>query len=140
MSLVAEIKRNQLAIISLLVALTALGYNTWRNELTEHNRNIRNAGFEMMVHIADLQQITYLNHYDADLDAGNPRKGWSEVLILKDLAQLMPPRVQQSTEQLALAWEQNWNRLGTAPEAVKAIDDGIDQLRDVIRSELAELD
>ncbi|MCG8509145.1 MAG: aldehyde ferredoxin oxidoreductase C-terminal domain-containing protein, partial [Rhodospirillales bacterium] len=34
-----------LAVISLVVALTALGTNTWRNELTEYNRNIRHAGF-----------------------------------------------------------------------------------------------
>ncbi len=38
MRLTEQIKRNQLAIISLVVALIALGYNTWRNELTEENR------------------------------------------------------------------------------------------------------
>lgn len=72
-----QIKQNKLAIISLLVALTALGYNTWRNEQTEANRNIRQAGFEMLVHIGQLQRITYLAHYDKDSIEGNPRKGWA---------------------------------------------------------------
>jgi hypothetical protein len=75
MQLVTQIKRNQLAIISLVVALMALSYNTWRNELTEENRTIRKAGFEMLVHIGELQRITYLAHYDQDKVGGNPRKG-----------------------------------------------------------------
>jgi hypothetical protein len=45
-----QILGNALAVISLCVALSALGYNTWRNELTEHKRNIRQAGFEMLLH------------------------------------------------------------------------------------------
>jgi len=48
------------------------------------------AGFEMLVHIDELQQITYLAHYDQDNIGGNPRKGWAEVLLLKDLGELMP--------------------------------------------------
>jgi len=32
-----QIQRNLLAIISLAVAISALGYNTWRNETTEEN-------------------------------------------------------------------------------------------------------
>ena len=40
MVILEQLRRNQLAIISLLVALTALGYNTWRNELTEMSSTI----------------------------------------------------------------------------------------------------
>ena len=32
-----QIRRNTVAIISLIVALSSLGYNTYRNELTEAN-------------------------------------------------------------------------------------------------------
>jgi len=46
--------QNLLAMISLFVALSALGYNTWRNELTEQNRNVRQAGFEMLLHVGEL--------------------------------------------------------------------------------------
>ncbi len=60
--LLEQIKNNLLAVISLFVAFSALGYNTWRNEQTEYNRNIRTAGFEMLLHIGELQRITYLAH------------------------------------------------------------------------------
>lgn len=38
-----QIRNNAVALISLVVALAALGYNTWRNERTEANRNLRAA-------------------------------------------------------------------------------------------------
>jgi hypothetical protein len=41
-----QIQRNTLALISLVVALTSVSYNTWRNERTERNRNVRAATFE----------------------------------------------------------------------------------------------
>jgi hypothetical protein len=140
MQLTEQIKRNQLAIISLTVALIALGYNTWRNELTEENRTIRKAGFEMLVHIGELQRITYLAHYDQDTIGGNPRKGWAEALLLKDLGKLMPIEAHMRTDDLLSAWEDNWARLGQDDAAVTAIDDALDKLREDLLATLAELD
>ncbi len=34
-----QIKKNTLAFVSLLIAMTSLLYATWRNENTEYNRN-----------------------------------------------------------------------------------------------------
>ena len=59
MKFMEQLSRHSLAVISLVVALSALSYNTWRNEQTEHNRNIRQAGFEMLLHIGALQRVTY---------------------------------------------------------------------------------
>ena len=140
MKLRTQLKNNQLAIISLVVALTALGYNTWRNELTEHNRNVRQAGFEILLNIAELQQITYLAHYDRNMVEGNPRKGWARVLVIKDLARLMPEPAQLQTDELALAWERNWAGLGKEDSAVAAIDAAIDETREDVLSALRELD
>jgi hypothetical protein len=140
LSILVQLRNNQLAIISLLVAFMALGYNTWRNELSEQNRNIREAGFEMLVHVAELQRITYLAHYDKDLVEGNPRKGWSEVLLLKDLAHLMPDTAHMGTAALADSWEQNWQGLGKRDESVALIDTALDGLRADILEALAELD
>lgn len=39
-----QVRSNIVAIISLLLAILGLSYNTWRNEITEHNRNVRQAG------------------------------------------------------------------------------------------------
>ena len=136
MRLTEQLRRHSLALISLLVALTALGYNTWRNELTERNRNIRHAGFEMMLHIAELQRITYLAHIDKDIQSGNPRKGEVAVLILRDLARLMPEFVQNRSQALLQVWRENWKGLGTEEDqAIAAIDNAINDLRvDVLKA------
>ena len=140
MSLWNQLKQNQLAIISLIVAFMALGYNTWRNELTEQNRNVRRAGFEMLVHVAELQKITFLAHYDRDEVGGNPRKGWTEVLALKDLEMLMPADAELRIAELESAWSTNWAKLGKSDASADAIDIAIDDLRSDIRTALQALD
>jgi len=52
-----QLRDNMVALISLIIALSALGYTTWRNELTERNRNIQDAGFELLAQIGSLQQM-----------------------------------------------------------------------------------
>ena len=141
MKLSEQLRRNSLAIISLFVAFSALGYNTWRNEQTEHNRNIRQAGFEMLVHIGELQRITYLAHFDQDKIAGNPRKGWVEVLVLRDLARLMSETEQLRSDALHAAWSENWSGLGGDDDlAVAAIDNAINDLRNDVVAALELLD
>jgi hypothetical protein len=140
MNIRSQLKQNQLAIISLVVALIALGYNTWRNESSETNRNFRQAGFEMLVHVAELQQITFLAHYDNDLIGGNPRKGWTEVLMINDLAMLMPADSPVQTVDLEAAWAKNWNKLGKSDESVEIIDTAINQVRTDILATLQSLD
>ena len=141
MRLTEQLRGNSLAIISLFVAFSALGYNTWRNEQTEQNRNIRQAGFEMLVHIGELQRITYLAHFDQDEVAGNPRKGWVEVLVLRDLARLMPESGQVRSDALHEAWSENWSGLGDDDDlAVASIDNAINDLRKDIVAVLELLD
>ena len=88
-----QVRRNLVAIISLVLALLSLSYNTWRNEVTEYNRNIRQAGFEILVTLGEVHQIVFFRHYDQDEVRGNPRLGWARVLLVADLAAIMPPPV-----------------------------------------------
>ena len=141
MKISEQLSRHSVAVISLLVALSALAYNTWRNEQTEFNRNVRQAGFEMLVHIGELQRIAYLAHFDKDLMAGNPRKGWAEVLVLRDLAMLMPENMQIRSEELFDAWSEHWSGLGSDDDfAVAAIDNAINDLRQDVVAALESLD
>ena len=139
MTLSNQIRRNALALISLFVAFSALAYNTWRNEATEENRNIRKAGFELIVHVGALQRISYLAHFEKDKYRGSPRLGWTEVLLIRDLSQLLPHGVQDKAEALMSAWEKNWQTLGDNDQyAVATIDGSLNKLRievlDVIRA------
>ncbi|MDH3303608.1 MAG: hypothetical protein OEM50_00145 [Gammaproteobacteria bacterium] len=51
-----QLRRNAVALISLVVAITSLGYNTWRNEASEHNRNQRLLSIEVLPNAGELQQ------------------------------------------------------------------------------------
>lgn len=139
-TILEQIRKNSLAIISLCVALSALSYNTWRNELTEQNRNIRQAGFEMLLHIGELQRIAYLAHYDKDQNRGNPRSGWVEVLVLRDLSQLMPPPGSTNAEHLLVAWRDHWEELGKDESSVASIDNAINDLRKNIIKAMHQLE
>ena len=68
-----QIRDNLIALISVVIALSALGYNTWRNERTERNRNVRVAGIEMLREIGSLQQIIFYAHYADGDQRGDPR-------------------------------------------------------------------
>ena len=136
-----QLQKNSLALISLVVALSALSYNTWRNEQTEYNRNIRNAGFEVLLHIGEIQRIVYLAHYDKDTQRGNPRSGWVEILVISDLSQLMPETVNQAAEDLHNSWSNHWGTLGTNSDiGVADIDHKINQLRIKVLESLKVLD
>lgn len=141
MKLSEQIRHNLLAIISLFVALSALGYNTWRNESSEANRNVRQAGFEIIMHVGELQKIAYLSHFFKDKNTSDPKLGWTEVLLLKDLSHLMSASVQSKTESLQTVWEENWQGLGKDNEfSVAEIDLALHQLRAEVLSNMKQLE
>ena len=124
-----QLRDNLVAITSLVVALSALGYNTWRNERTERNRNVRAAGIEMLTEIGSLQQIIFYAHFSEGDARGDPRMGWVDVLTLQDLAVLMPPEVGREAGELRGVWEENAEGLIEDAAAFNRIDAAIDELR-----------
>ncbi len=126
-----QLRNNVVALISLVVALGSLGYNTWRNERTEHNRNVRTATFELLTRLAELERVVYLAQYDRDTAGGNPRTGWTYVLVIHDLAAVVPAPVPARAAQLQKVWSENWEGLGKDDESsVNRIDDAIGSLRE----------
>ena len=70
---VKQLQRNTVALISILIAVSSLSYNTWRNEKTETNRNQRVAAFEILLKLGELQQVVFHHYYDKDTrERGNP--------------------------------------------------------------------
>lgn len=138
-----QLRSNSVALISLTVALTSLSYNTWRNERTEHNRNVRTATFELLMKVAELQRVVYLAQYDRDERAGSPRNGWTDVLAIRDLAQLAPAPLPARADELLAVWRNNWEGLGRdedgANSAVTRIDDAIGAMRQASLSALTAL-
>ena len=134
-----QLRSNMVALISLVIALSALGYNTWRNERTERNRNIRAAGFELLTEIGSLQQIIFYAHFAQGDQRGDPRMGWADMLTINDLAALMPADVTRDAGQLKTVWEADSAGLAENDEAFQRIDGAIDALRETTLESLRAL-
>jgi hypothetical protein len=124
-----QLRDNLVAITSLVVALSALGYNTWRNERTERNRNIRVAGIELLGEIGSLQQIIFYAQYAQGDARGDLRMGWADVLTIQDLAAMMPPEVEREAAALGAVWEAQSGSLVEDEASFQRIDGAIDALR-----------
>src|SRR3979409_1660139 len=135
-----QLRDNAVALISLVVALGSLAYNTWRNERTEHNRNVRTAAFEVLSKVAELERVVFLAQYDRDVAGGSPRTGWTYVLALCDLSKGAPAPPPARAEELQRVWSGNWEGLGKDDEAaVNHIDDAIGKLREATLGTLRSL-
>ena len=135
-----QLRNNAVALISLAVAISSLSYNTWRNERTEHNRNVRTAAFEVLMRAGDLERVTFLAQYDRDRVGGSPRTGWTDVLAIRDLAALVPGEVPAAAGELLKVWGENWEDLGREDEtAVNRIDDALGKVREAALRTLRSL-
>jgi len=139
--LIDQLQRNSVALISLVIAISSLGYNTWRNEASEHNRNQRVVSIEVLRNIGELQQLVYHSHWDMeDRDKGNPLTGWALVLTIKDLSQLLDGDAPDAGTALWKVWDDNWQLLGDDREGYDKIIDGLAGVRQSTNALLRSLD
>lgn len=104
-----QLRRNAVALISLVIAITSLGYNTWRNEHSEDNRNQRWASFEVLLRLGDLQELIFLNHFDCNTSLrGNARSGWVMVQTINDLTMVLEGPIGGSAANLMEEWSDNY--------------------------------
>lgn len=106
-----QMKAHSIALISLVTALSGLLYNNWRDHQNELNHNMRNAAFEVLKDLGELQTIVNYAHFDADSARGNPIEGWKYAIQIRDLSHLLTPSSQQQGKQLYWVWEQDWSTL-----------------------------
>lgn len=136
-----QIRRNAVALISLAIAITSLGYNTWRNEASEYNRTHRLVTLEVLMKLGDLQQLVWHHHYDKDYeDKGNLRTGWALVIVIRDISQILDTPMPQSTQALHETWNQHSNQLEDSAVAKDMIIESIEIVRADALQLLRELD
>jgi len=136
-----QVQRNTVALISLAIAVTSLGYNTWRNEASEHNRNQRLVSIELLLMLGDLQQSILEEHYgEAANREGISRKAWAKVLSIRDLAQIGDGSVPKSGQDLYDVWSSDFAKLGESKAAKDRIVSALETLRADAREVLQDLD
>ena len=136
-----QLRRNRVALISLVVAIISLSYNTWRNEASEDNRTQRLVSIQILLKIGELEELVLYSHYDPDVKVkGNPRTGWAIVLTIEDLAQILEDPCPAAATELKAVWQENWSTLATDVDSKDAIRVGIENMRQETLSLLRMLD
>lgn len=138
-TIITQIRNHLIAIISLIIAVTALFYNAWRNEHTEKNRNTRTAAFEVLKELGELQIIVNYSHYQHDKAMGNPFLGWGHIALISDLGQLLPNPVPNHVKKLTEVWGENWEKIPTNDAATDSVTNEIDQSRKSVLDVLRQL-
>ena len=128
-SLKRQWKDNVVALISLTIAIIALLYTAWREETTEKNRTLRQAGFEVLKNLGELQIIINYAYYQHDTNFGNPYLGWGHIALISDLAVLLPNPIPQTANKLVSEWRENWQNIKDNEEAVDQLSAEIDNAR-----------
>lgn len=127
------------ALISLVVAVVALFYTSWRLESSERNITARFAGFEMLKNLGELQVIVNRVRYEKDDTLGNPYLGWGRVAFIGDLSELLPHPVSENAKALISAWGENWKEIKDDDRASGAISEEIDNCRQAVLKAIQEL-
>jgi len=141
MKIKKQFRRNAVALISLAIAITSLGYNTWRNEQSEFNRTHRLVALEVLMKLGDLQQLVWHHHYDKDYeDKGNLRTGWTLVIVIRDISQILDEPLPKSTKDLHQTWKNYSGTLDSSTDANLAIIDAIEIVRRDALELLRQLD
>lgn len=138
-SIKQQLKSNIIALISIVIAITSLSYNTWRNEQTEYNRNVRTSSFEILMSLAELQLLTDYAFYSDDTDKHDPIKGWSHILYIDSLAETVNPAVKKNVEVLHTNWQENWQKMHEQEESLVNITHAIDNTRQSVLMTLKDL-
>lgn len=112
-----QLRRNSVALISLSIAVFALAYNTWRNERSEDQRNIRQAAFRVLENLGEMQEIVDSRYYYFPFDADKRTesalrlRGFGNLAMSHDLMNLLPAPVPTTGEALYTTWLQHFNVL-----------------------------
>ena len=119
-----QLRFHSVAIISLLTAILGVSFNVVQTRWIEENATRRDATFESLLALGELQEIVHYAHYKQDKDAGDPIAGWSRVLMVHDLAMLLQPENSHRVRELKEVWQQHFDHLEN-PGSEKAVSEAI---------------
>lgn len=112
-----QVRNNSVALISLVIALSSLGYNTWRNETSEKQRNIRHASFRVLEALGELQEAVDYRYYYLPFESGGQAEtssrleGFGNAAMVRDLMNLMPGSAPETGEALHALWIESFGAL-----------------------------
>ncbi len=133
-----QFRFHSVAIISLITAIIGVSFNIVQTRWIEENATKRDATFESLLALGELQEIVHFAHYKNDFEAGDPIAGWSRVLMVNDLAMLLQPENSEHCRNLKSVWQAHFDSL-RQPESEKAVSDAIALAREEVLEVLQTL-
>jgi hypothetical protein len=96
---------------------------------------------EVLMKLSELQQVVWHHHWDQELEGrGNLRTGWTLVLVVRDISQLLDEEVQGSAATLWQTWDERHRQLATSRDSERAIVAAIESVREDTLALLDRLD
>ena len=138
-TLETQVTNNAVAIVSLALAVFGIIYGVHRDDQNEQNNNARFAAFEILKNLGELQLVVDYAHYENDDMRGNPITGWARVLMVRDMAQLLPGKAPQYAQRLFKVWEENWKNIQSSENATAQISEEIKKTREAIMDTVKEM-
>ena len=138
-SIKQQVKNNLIAIVSIVIAITSLAYNTWRNEQTEFNRNVRTSSFQILMSLAELQLIVDTAFYNENGKNVDPIKGWRHILYIQDLSPTVSIEVKANADDLHNTWSEHWQLMAEQENSNKQINYAIEKNRQLVLMTLQDL-
>jgi hypothetical protein len=136
----SQFRENFVALGILAVALASFSFTAWRMERSETNLTTREAAFQLLTALGQMQELVYLAHYDHDAMRGNPRSGWVYVMTIDAFSATMPALVQARAAALLVAWRDHWQGLMETSDAdADAISDALEACRGAVVADLRAL-
>jgi len=128
-----------IVMLSFVFGVLGFIYNNWRYEHNEYNNNVRIASFQMIQELASLEQNIYANHYDKDIQKGNPRDGWVRIGLINDLALFISPECEIASNALKTSWDKHWKEIQKDRNATDLLIRHIGKVKQATRNVLKEL-
>lgn len=119
-----QFRFHSVAIISLLTAIIGVSFNIVQTRWIEENATKRDATFETLLALGELQEIVHYAHFKNDFVTGDPIAGWSRVLMVDDLANLVQPENSTHCRNLKVVWQKHFDTL-SEPDSEKAVSEAI---------------
>lgn len=135
-----QIQHNLVAIISLCAAISGLFYDNWRDQISEQNQNRREAAFEVLKDLGELQTIVNYAHFDQNKVRGNAIEGCKYAVQVKDLSQLLDKNSAKKSQRLYETWQQEWEQLRTSPESEASVSKQIHATRHAVLAAIHQIE
>jgi hypothetical protein len=126
--ILSQLRANIVAIMSMIVALTGMAYNTWRNEKTEINHRFASPRSRRSAELAK-RRSSWNTALPEKPSARRSVQGYGRMIYIRDSRRSCRRRPRRRPERLWAAWRTMSRASKTNDEAMVKITDELQLLR-----------